>query len=184
MAASNHSRYDHILRRIEQRRREQAVAPKQDDLASVLDAVNAWGFLEELRERRLRKINLYGPKICRGYTPAPWAGVVVWYKRKGYYHYQTLTLLGIWAFYGEGESILLTVGAKALEFAESVFNPESYYHHIKRRFDLYYHDDGSPPPESGRRCTITYREPERLAVREAIQREVAALMAEAARRCF
>ncbi len=173
MSSSEHdSRYDAILRRIEQRKREEANAPQQDSLATLLDHVNAWGFLEDLKKSRPKQFNCYGPKSFRGYIPASWVGGLVWCKPKGYYHYETLTLLGIWAY--EVEDVAhITLGAKMLPFNAPVFNPESYYHHIKRRFDLYYEDDGSPPPDSARLYTANYDSSKRLEIREAIQNEVA-----------
>jgi|FLYN01.1.fsa_nt_gi hypothetical protein len=170
--SDNDSRYDDILRRIAQRKREEANAPKQDDLAAILDGVNAWGFLEDLKQSGLKQINCYGPKSLRGYIPISWVGVVVWCKPKGYYHYETLTLLGIWA-YEEAGTPHITLGAKALKFSAPIFNPESYYHHLKRRFDLYYTGDGAPPQDSSRLYTIKYEPSERLEIRAAIQRELA-----------
>lgn len=179
MSDSNDSRYDAILRRIaarrhssSQRKREQASAPQQDTLATILDGVNAWGFLEEIKQAPLAQINCYGPKSFRGYTPVPWVGVVVWCKPRGYYYYQTLTLLGIWAYEAVSESHI-TLGTKTLDFSAPIFNPESYYHHIKRRFDLYYQDDGSPPPDDTRLFTVKYDPSKRLEVRETVQRELA-----------
>jgi hypothetical protein len=109
--------------------------------------------------------------LFRGYLPASWVGIVIWSKPKGYYHYETLTLLGIWAVEIE-ELPKITIGTKVLPFHAPIFNPESYYHHIKRRFDLYYQDDGSPPPENARLYTVNYVSESRLAIRAAIQREL------------
>jgi hypothetical protein len=166
------SRYDDILRRLQQRQREQADAPKQDGLAAILDGVNAWGFLEAIKQAKLAQINCYGPKTFRGYTPAPWVGVVVWCKPRGYYHYQTLTLLGLWAYETSGEPHL-TLGMKSLQFSAPIFNPESYHHYIKRRFDLHYDGDASPPPASAGQYTVQYEPSRRLEIRGAIERELA-----------
>jgi hypothetical protein len=171
--SDNDSRYDAIIRNIAQRKRDEANAPQQDTLATLLDHVNAWGFLEDLKKSRRKPFNCYGPKTFRSYLPASWVGVVVWCKPKGYYHYETLTLLGVWAYEADGATYI-TLGTKTLPFNAPVFNPESYYHHLKRRFDLYYEDDGSPPPESARLYTANYDSSKRLEIREAIQREIVA----------
>jgi len=169
MTKTSDSRYDDILRRIAQRQREEANAPQQEDLAAILDSVNAWGFLEDLKKSPLKQINCYGPKSFRGYIPASWVGVVIWCKPKGYYHYETLTLLGIWA-HGEAQ---VTLGTKALPFAAPIFNPESYYRHLKKRFDVYYQGDGSPPPENSWLYTVHYDASRRLAIRAEIQAQLA-----------
>jgi hypothetical protein len=168
---SDDSRYDEILRRIEQKKREQANAPKQDDLAAILDGVNAWGFLEDIKKAKLEQITCYGPKSFRGHTSAPWVGVVLWYKPRGYFHYETLTLLGLWAYEDSGERFL-TLGMKALKFTAPIFNAESYYHHIKRRFDLYYPGDASPPSDGIQLYSVQYDPSKRLEIRAAIQQEL------------
>jgi hypothetical protein len=172
MASSKDSRYDDILRRLQQRQREQADAPKQDDLAAILDGVNAWGFLDEVKQAKLGQMSCYGPKIFRGYTPILWVGVVVWCKPRGYYHYQMLTLLGLWAYERSGVPSLM-LGMKTLEYSAPIFTPESYHYHIKRRFDLHYKGDASPPPESAGQYTVQYDASRRLEIRRAIERELA-----------
>jgi hypothetical protein len=175
MPPSNDSRYQDILRRIQQRKQEQASVSTHDDLANVLDAVNAWGYLEEAKESGLRQINCFGPKVVRKPVfkkETPWVGVVVWHKPRGYHHYRTLDLLGIWALENTG-ALHLTIGTRTLEFAAPVFNPESYYRWIQQGFDVYYEDDGCPPPESGRVYTVQYQAEQRLAIRNAIVGELA-----------
>jgi hypothetical protein len=169
---SDDSRYEAILRRIEQKKREQASAPRQDDLAAILDGVNAVGFLEDIKKAKLEPIICYGPKSFRGHTPAPWVGVVLWYKPRGYYYYETLTLLGLWA-YEEASESRLVLGMKTLRFSAPIFNPESYYHHIRRGFDIYYPGDASPPSNGLRLYTVHYEPSRRLEIRAEIQRELA-----------
>jgi hypothetical protein len=160
------SRYAEILRRLEQKRRQQASLPGQNRLAGVLDALNTVGFLEQIKRRPPAGTNAYGPKVFSGSTGnSEWAGVVLWHKPKGYYHYETLGLLGIWAI-EEHHNTRVTVGEKALAFHAPVFNPESYYHHIKRRFDLYYPQDAGPPSQT--LCEIIYDPQQRLEQREIV----------------
>lgn len=199
---SNDSRYDDILRRIAQ---NQADTPRR--LPLVLDALNAYGFLEELQARRFSQILCYGPRIVasKGLKPHvhanedetlppfqensglkptvqtgtpydEWAGVVVWYKPKGYYGYDTLTLLGIWAV-RDREGVTLGIGTKSLAFSGPYYNPESYHRHIQKRFDIYYQDDGSPPLDPWRYST-PYDPTRRLAIRQELQAELARWAAE------
>jgi hypothetical protein len=163
------SRYDAILRRLQQRKLEQATA---HDLVAILDGVNAFGFLEAIKQAPLAQINCYGPKSFRGYIPAPWVGVVIWCKPRGYYHYQTLTLLGLWAYETAGAPTL-TLGMKTLEYSAPIFTPESYHYHIKQRFDLHYDGDASPPERAGQ-YTVQFDPSKRLEIRRAIERELAA----------
>lgn len=160
---SNDSRYDDILRRIQQRnlrRKPDTSLP----LRQVLDNVNAFGFLEDVQARRYPQIVCFGPKAVQGAT---WAGVVIWYKSRGYYSYRTLTLLGIWAA-SASETITLQLGTKILEFTGHYYNAESYHKHLPKRFDIYYQDDGSPP--SANFLYTTFYDPvQRLAIRQALQ---------------
>jgi hypothetical protein len=174
MPSSRDSRYEEIRRRIAQRGRDSAHPAQPAPLADALDALNALGFLEDLARQRLSQINLYGPSVFQSKLNAdlPWMGAVVWYKPRGYYHFQTLTLLGIWA-YPAGDALQITLGVKTLDFAGPIFNPESLYHHLKHGFDLYYTGDASPPPEAGRCYTALYDLDERLGQRTRLQAELA-----------
>jgi hypothetical protein len=169
---NNEDRYTDILRRIEGRRQQSSCAPGQADLSSILDGLNALGFLDDIRRKNPRTISLYGPKAIRGQLKAEdktraWVGAVAWYKPRGYHHYRTLTVLGVWAIEADA-CTRIVIGTKPLEFDSPVFNPESYYRHIKRGFDLYYRGDGSPPPPH-QLYAAQYDAGERLATRETIQ---------------
>lgn len=165
--SGNDSRYADILRRIEQKKREQASIPKQSILAGVLDALNAVGFLDQIKKRPPSGINAYGPQVFGGSGDGQeWAGAVIWHKPKGYFHYQTLGLLGIWAVEGGGQAQVI-IGEKALTFSAPIFNAESYYRHIKRRFDLYYPKDAAPPQQA--LYSVVYDPAQRLTQREAVE---------------
>jgi len=147
------ARYAEILKRIEQRKQKETSAPIHSLLSVALDALNAAGLLAAIKRRPPPDMSAYGPKTFVGSmgaatetTPIPpqWVGTVMWHKPKGYQYYQTLRLLGIWAL-GAGNSIRLIIGEKRLTYNAAIFNPESYYHHIKRKFDIYYAGSASPP---------------------------------------
>jgi hypothetical protein len=166
------ARYEEILRRIESRRQPNAKTPQQMKLASILDGLNALGFLEDMRKKRLSSISIYGPKAMRGHLPEgestrQWAAALIWYKPRGYHHYRTLNILGIWAL-DAGDDTHLLVATKTLEFDSPVFNPESYHREIKRGFDLYYRGDAAPPADN-HLSNLVYVANQRLALREAIQ---------------
>ena len=167
------ARYAEIMRRIENRRQPSAKSPQQTTLASILDGLNALGVLDDIRRKRLKPFSVYGPKALRGeFKDAErlrhWSAGVIWYKPRGYHHYRTLTLLGIWAL-EMGEDVRVIIGSKTLEFDSPVFNPESYNREIKRGFELYYRGDGTPPPEADWRYSRVYASGERLAIREAVE---------------
>jgi hypothetical protein len=164
------ARYDEILRRIEARKSQPA--PPEVGLAAILDGLNALGTLDELKRRAHPALNLYGPKSVRSTVltaDAGWVGAVLWGKQRGYYHYQQITLLGVWAVAGANGATTILAGTKALTFDHPLFNPEAYYHTIQQDFYLYYPDDGSPPTEPDTRLyQVVYTEGERLGIRTAL----------------
>ncbi len=169
------ARYAEILKRIEQRKQQQTSAPIQSLLAAALDALNAAGLLTSIKRRPPADMSAYGPKSFNGNRRTAegqaqeWVGTVMWHKPTGYQHFQTIRLLGIWAI-GDGRTIRLVIGEKRLTFSAPIFNPESYYHHIKRKFDLYYTGDASPPLEAkGLIFDAPYDESKRLETRSALQ---------------
>lgn len=167
---NNDSRFEEIYRRIKARKAEEAAQPKTDALTVVLDSLNALGVLEEVKNRPPPGLSCYGPKTFRGSTESSlfWLGVLVWHKPKGYGHYQTLGLLGIWAVKAEGaETIEIVVGEKSLEFSAPIFNPESYFRHLKKGFNVYYAGDASPPPVAV--YQTSYQAEERLMLRERLE---------------
>lgn len=170
MPDSNDERYAEILRRIQERRAQAASAPLQSLLAATLNDLNAAGFLENLRRRPPAGLSVYGPRTAqaRAGMARQWLASILWHKPKGYYHYQTLGLLGIWAV-EMGEATQIMVGRRLLAFNAPVFNPESYYHHLRRRYDLHYPDDSGPPDETRRLFTAVYHVEERLALRGQIE---------------
>jgi len=149
----------------------------RDDLARILDAVNAWGFLEDVKEAKPRQINCFGPKDFRGFVPRPWVGVLLWSKYRNYYAYKTLHLLGIWAC-KDDEAAQIVVGTKSLPYKLPFFDVESYHYNIQKRFDLHYQGDAAPPPESSRRYTAIYAPEQRLFIRGEIQSTLLAWTAE------
>lgn len=173
---SDESRYEEIIRRIQQRRQQAEAAPTQESLGGILDELNALGYLETAGKKRLRQVNCYGPEVFRGFGLPVWSGAVLWYKRRGYYEYRTLYLLGIWAI--SGSPAVVAVGTKELAFNAPAFNPESYYFHLKRRFDVYYAGDAAPPPEDRWRCHMVYDPARRLEQRQAVEAALEAWMDE------
>jgi hypothetical protein len=143
----------------------------KDDLGRALDDLNAWGFLEDQQQTRHRLITCYGPGVFRGYLPAAWVGVVIWHKRKGYYFYDTLGLLGIWAQHS-GPDIEIMIGTRHLHYTLPFFNPESYYYRIQQEFRTFYKDSGSPPPPEQRRYVTCYDAGRRLDIRREIEAEL------------
>lgn len=172
------SRYAAIMRRLEQRKQQETSAPIQSLLSSVLDTLNAAGMLAAIKRRPPKRFSAYGPKTFTGSLavsgegiPEQWAASVIWHKPRGYAAYQTLGLLGIWAL-GHGSEVRVLVGEKTLPFNAPIFNPESYYHHIKRKFNLHYAGDASPPLSDKTGSILfdaQYDETERLETRKAIE---------------
>lgn len=175
------ARYAEILKRIEQHKQQQSSAPIQSLLAIALDGLNAAGLLSAIKKRPPADMSAYGPKTFSGSVTVPrigdttipeqWIGSVMWHKPKGYGYYRTLRLLGIWAV-GNFNATRIMIGEKRLTFSAPIFNPESYYHHIKRKFDIFYSGNASPPLEEiqgGLLYDAGYNEAERLKTRETLR---------------
>ena len=159
-----------VLDQIALIRRERATASARarlDDLARVLDGLNVMDALETLRRRRFSPNLCYGPKAFSGLTPAPWVSALIWHRPAGYFGYRTLTLLGVWAIDQASETVI-TVGTKTRPYNAPFYEAEAYHKLIRQGFDLYYEENGSPPPESGRCMTATYTADQRLALRDAV----------------
>jgi hypothetical protein len=180
------SRFEEIMRRIQQRKAQEAAQSKQDTLADALDAVNALGLLESIKKRPPAALSAYGPKVFSKVQRyrfrsdsissqslsegSYWTGAVLWYKPKGYGQYETLTLLGIWAIDREN-TIELLLGTKQLAYNMPLFNPESYYYHLRRGFSVLYDGDASPP--DGQPLYQTRYQPQaRLTLRAALEAAV------------
>ncbi|MEP6987472.1 MAG: hypothetical protein ABI970_17845 [Chloroflexota bacterium] len=175
------ARYADILKRIEQRKQHQSSAPVQSLLSIALDGLNAAGLLTAIKRRPPEDMSAYGPKTFSGSVTPPkfgdttipeqWVGSVMWHKPKGYSHYRTLRLLGIWAL-GKGTTTRIVIGEKRLTFNAPVFNPESYYHHIKRKFDIFYEGNARPPLKDSEGRLLydaIYHEGERLETRSTLR---------------
>ncbi len=167
------SRYRH--RQLKQKLDQMAQPPAaavSDELGQVLDAVNAWGYLEECVERNPAQINCYGPGIFRGLLPFSWVGVCLWYKPRGYHHYSVLSVLGIWAFKRDGETLTLALGQKSLPYSLPIFNVEAYHHRIQREFKTFYNDNGAPPADSLCEYHLNYEAEKRLEIRRELQQRL------------
>ena len=117
-----------------------------DGLGDALDAVNAWGYLEDWHGREVLPVSCYGPGVLRGLFPVAWAGVLIWYKPQGYYHYRTLNILGIWALRAADDAVDLRLATCTAEYRLPFFNAEAYFNRIQREFKTFYDSSGAPPP--------------------------------------
>ena len=167
-AEDRNQRYERILNNIKRRhpfgsaRKEEKPRTPQD---RVLDLLNAFDALADLAQRNYEGILCYGPQTARGRA---WSGVVIWYHRKGYHGYQTLSLFGVWAHYHDGE-IMISIGLRELPYRAPVYDAGVFRVAIQNNFRIYYEDAGQPPEEGDR---LLYRAPfklrERLEHREAL----------------
>lgn len=155
-----------ILAQIAEIRQARATAPlraAQNDLAVILDKLNALGALDEVRRARFSPSLSAGPKAVSGLMPVPWVGVVVWARPAGYYGYKTLTLLGVWAVAETPPRLI--VGAKRLAYAAPFFDAEAYHKLFRKGFETYYGDNVATPPEDNP-VSFEYIEAERLKLRD------------------
>ena len=144
-------------------------APAGDDMGKTLDALNAWGCLEMWKEADLKAISCFGPGVFRGYLPHAWTGVVLWYKPRGYYHYSTLHMIGVWALRHD-EQIQVIIGRKDVAYAHPIYNAEAYFRRIQTEFRTFYQDNGCPPDEANHLYSEIYDPMRRLEMRQAVER--------------
>ncbi|GEM_PF-614703 len=168
-----------ILAQLAAYRRERQLAPLRDQqktLARILDDLNAWGALEDLQARHFSKNLCWGPTALDGLSPLVWVGVMIWSRPSGYFGYKVLTLTGIWITAAPEDTSPPQgiVGVRRLPFASPFYEAEAYHKLIRKGFNLYYQDDGSPPGETGRKLTFTYNPTHRLELRTAITIALAA----------
>lgn len=156
-------RYAEIMRRIAQRK--QAPTPKPSLLESTLDQLNVLDELARLSRRLTENRIAYRPGVVNG---RGWVGVLIWHHEYGYYGYRSLTITGVWAVWRDGE-IHVIVGEKTRSYAAAVFNAESYHKLVRKGFQTYYDDDGSPPTRGDSiHLQATYTPENRLAIRQQI----------------
>ncbi len=167
-SGENQQRYDEIMRKIAGRRPfgDKARAERTVTLHDrALDMVNAYDSFARLTQDTYPNILCHGPKALHGKA---WAGVVIWYRQKGYHGYQKLKLFGVWAHHAEKE-LLLSVGIRKLSYRAPIFDAGVYRVAIENGFHLYYDDDGHPP---GGEDQLLYQSSfdmkERLAHRQAL----------------
>jgi len=165
-------RYRDLKRQLQQRSPQPAAAKHDDELGQVLDDLNAWGFLEDQHQNHHEKISCFGPGHFRGYLPITWAGVGLWYKQRGYYYYDHIQLVGIWAQRPVPDQIEVVLGVRDLAYALPFFNPESYYRRIQEEFRTFYKDSGAPPAPEEQRYKVIYESTKRLEVRRALEDEM------------
>jgi hypothetical protein len=167
------SRYRDLKQKISRstQRPQVPFMPENDTLGAALDDINAWGFIETWAQEELRQINCFGPGVYRGFLPTPWAGVVLWYKRRGYYHYGIIHLLGVWACQAADDETALDIvaGTKAIPYGIPLFNPEVYYRRLQTGFQTFYKDNGSPPSPASRLYSVRYDPARRLEIRQALE---------------
>lgn len=176
MSSDTNDRYEAIMRRMAERRAEQAAAPKreiQEQFAHILDAVDAWGKLEKLKSSRALRPFCWGPKDVRGLSPSPWVGVIIWRRGSGYHGYRQLQIAGVWV-YGDEDRPLIAVGTKLVPYSAPTYEAEAYHKLMRRTFDLYYKDNGSPPGASTRLFTTSYDPEQRLAIRDDVRAHLVA----------
>jgi hypothetical protein len=150
-------RYQEIMRRLAENKRQKTLEPVQKTLAGLLDHLNAWDVLERVRFQTPKGISAYGPQTRRR---EDCVSVIIWFKAGGYYGYKHLTLLGVWA----SAENRVDVGTKRLAYRQLTYNPESYHKLIRKDLNPYYKDDGLPPAQP--LLTFTFSEEERLVQRQ------------------
>jgi hypothetical protein len=132
--------------------------------AVILSGLNVLQVLEDHAGQHFETVLYNGP---RAYSGQGWAAGVVWFRARGLHHYRRVTLFGLWVVARDEQTELL-VGTKTLPYGAPVYNPEAYLQLIRRDYQIYYPDDGSPPPDQTITTHILYNPEERLAMRQAV----------------
>lgn len=158
---------DDLLNEIIARRKALQQAPEQNALERVLDDLNAFDALDQLRRRTQL---CYGPKVIHSGGKLISTGVVIWRRAPGYYGYKTLSLIGLWTFHRD-EQTLVAIGTKKLAFSPPFYDADAYHKLIRKDYDLYYQDDRTPPAKPA--FAVRYDAEQRLDLRETVARELA-----------
>lgn len=139
------------------------LSPDQLARSHLLDGLNAADVLAAKQQSAAAGWLCFGPKAVHR---AVYSAVMIWLRPVGYYHYRTLTLLGVWM----QQDRQLVIGTRTLAYTAAVYNPESYFKHIQRDFEIYYGRDLAPPSEALLRAA--YQPAERLKLRQALQAQI------------
>ena len=137
-----------------------------DSLADALNALNAAGILAETQRKFTTSYLCYGPKTVRDDSETPYLGSVIWCRPTGYYHYETLTIFGIWAIPAEDHTQIL-MGTRCLEFCLPFYQPEQYHYDLRKDFAKFYGKE-TPPPEQPLH-TLAYQSDSRIDQRFLVQ---------------
>ena len=169
-----HRRRRDITRLVKQRKKAMTWEPvrqEQTALSRVLDALNAFGLLDEIQRHPPASLLCFGPRdVSGGHDPA-WYGSVVWFRRVNYHSYETLLLLGIWAA-GNPASPQIIAGTRILTYNGQPYNPEAYFHHLQHDFQAYYGSSPSPAAPAARIYERVYSPSARLEMRRELEQAI------------
>lgn len=161
-----HARHHNDIKRLLAKIRAEEAHDSTPDTGSVLDALNAFGYLEAVQQRPPGRLQCFGPKA---YKCANGSAVLMWHKPPGIGMHRTLGLLGVWAI-TQADSVQIITGTRTLAYGKMPFNLESYFYNLRRDFRTYYGNDTNPPDADGRILhTATYTPDSRLALRGQIE---------------
>lgn len=138
--------------------------PAPGRLFSLLNGLNAGGFLADIQQQPPANILIFGPKDIKGDT---WAGMVLWYRLPGVYNYKIIHLLGVWAVDGI-ESTTIIIGKSELPFIAAHYTAESYFKHIQHTFEIHYGKVSALPDD--RIYEAAYKPENRLKLRDEIEK--------------
>ncbi|MEL6525552.1 MAG: hypothetical protein AAFQ07_07560 [Chloroflexota bacterium] len=132
--------------------------------AQYLSGLNVLQELQDHANDYLASKLVYGPATFAG---DGWASALVWYRHKGYQHFKSMILFGVWVHDNTSDR-QVSIAKKPLQFQAAHFNPESYFAVIQRDFRSYYNDDGSPPDEQDILWQASATETTRLDMRRTV----------------
>lgn len=156
-------RYEEIRRRIAARKNHYIAPTPSTLLETTLDQLNVYDQLEEFCVNRPYEWVCYTPTSVAG---RDWAGVLIWFHKKGYYGYRQLVIFGVWVRWRD-EQLWVIAGNRQRDYAAAVYNPESFHKLIQKGIELYYNDDGSPPKQPDvPNLEVVYTPTDRLTIRQ------------------
>ncbi len=140
-----------------------------DHLADALNAINAAGMLAEAQRQFPSTYLCYGPKTVKGDSSVPYLGSVIWYRPAGYYDYEKLTILGIWALHSDQDMRIL-LGTASLDYVLPFYQPEHYQYELRKDFVKFYGNRVPPPAKPLH--TLIYASDKRLEQRLLLEKLV------------
>jgi len=154
------------IHRLLKQKKEAPLTVQQKLYWQILNGLNVPTLLETIQRRFPERYLCYGPKAIDGTPPTIHSATVIWYRPPGYYNFKSLFLFGVWA---ADDPAHIIVGTRILPFSAHFYQPEAYFHRIRKDFTTDYGKNAPPPLPENTLLKTPYDSMQRLALRSQIK---------------